>query len=92
MPKKLSGWMPEGQEVFHWPEFQALAKRLGIPLDLPTTSLTIVLEHEKLVQITHITYGEDLQEVPKTDNRPAVDTTTFHNEYFRTKQPPAESK
>ncbi len=47
--------VPTGYEVYRWPEFVALAKRLGIPLGLPTTSLTITLmvDQEAPVEVAH---------------------------------------
>lgn len=40
-------------EVFGWPEFRALALRLGIQHRLPTTSLTIDLDVGGSVRVTH---------------------------------------
>lgn len=39
-------------EVFRWPEFQAFARRLGIPIDLRTTSITIRMgNYDELVEV-----------------------------------------
>ncbi len=37
---------PVGEDVFHWPEFQALVKRLGVP-DAPISSIAISLSGVK---------------------------------------------
>lgn len=44
-----------GYEVYHWPEFIALAKRLGIPIELMTVDLSITLTVDKVtVQHSYI--------------------------------------
>lgn len=50
---------PTGYDVFHWPEFQALAKRLMIDVDAPVTKITIKIPVEGLVSITSKTRGLD---------------------------------
>ncbi len=51
----------EGWDVFQWPEFKALAQRLGIPLDLKTTKLTLTLECEKVVTCEHTYQAVDVR-------------------------------
>lgn len=46
-----------GYEVYHWPEFQALAKKLGIFYDLRTVSMTITLPVEGNVEIVQSYLG-----------------------------------
>ncbi len=48
-----------GEEVYHWPEFVAFAKRLGIEWELPTTTLTITLPLGDLVRIAHDYQGRE---------------------------------
>ncbi len=43
---------PLGRDVFHWPEFQALAKRLMIDMTVPITEVTIKLPCEGLAVVT----------------------------------------
>ena len=50
---------PDGYTVFHWPEFQALAKRLMINIDNPVTRVMIDVDTDKLVNITTETHGQD---------------------------------
>lgn len=88
---------PNSWDVYRWPEFQAFARRLGIPLDETfTRSLTIRMEspdHE--VQITHGYPGVDKKESAdapevvweKDPTEPVIDTTTFRNEGWRTGTP-----
>lgn len=42
----------EGYEVYHWPEFIAFAKRLGVPWELPTIDLNIFIPVDGFVKIT----------------------------------------
>ncbi len=44
--------IPCGRDVFHWPEFQALAKRLMIDVTMPITEVTIVLPCEESAMVT----------------------------------------
>ncbi len=48
-----------GREVFFWPEFQALAKRLGVDVDLPIKEIGIHLIHDGDVTIKLEYLGED---------------------------------
>lgn len=54
---------PTGLDVFHWPEFQALAKRLGIDVTdrVPTTSVTIEVPTKGIVRILHEYNGKDTE-------------------------------
>ena len=54
MSKQMSG-----QEVAAWPEFISFAERLGIDLDLPTSSITIRLALDEVVKIRQIYLGVD---------------------------------
>jgi hypothetical protein len=49
----------EGHDVFHWPEFQALAKRLMIDLEAPITCVTIRVACDEFVGITTESKGLD---------------------------------
>jgi len=49
------------KEVWGWPEFKALCQRLGIP-ELPDRELTIHLDFEGIVYITHEYLGQDRKE------------------------------
>lgn len=71
-----------GREVYQWPEFKALCARLGIPLELRTTHMAIEITHDDVVRVRHEYQGQQVPDVPQV-----VDTTTLHNERFRTKQP-----
>ncbi len=53
--------IPQSIAVFHWPEFQALARRLGINTTASTTRLLICLdiEQDKPVRIDHNYIGHD---------------------------------
>ena len=46
------------RDVYHSAEFKAFCKALNIPLELPTTKLTIVLDMDKPLQIIHEYYSE----------------------------------
>lgn len=51
-----------GQDVFHWPEFRALAERLGIPLETLTTEITIHIPFDGLATVWHTYRGGDTKE------------------------------
>lgn len=46
-----------GHQVFHWPEFQALAKRLGVDMNRKTKRLVIVLDIDEMATIDHTYVG-----------------------------------
>lgn len=48
-----------GREVYHWPEFQAFANRLGIPLELFTVDLFIELPCDDYVKVFHVYHSVD---------------------------------
>lgn len=48
-------------EVYHWPEFIALMDRLGITYAAQTTKLTIILDVDDVVRVTHDYIGSDLK-------------------------------
>lgn len=76
--------VPEGNDVYHWPEFKAFAARLGIAWDMATTDLVIEMSLEKCVRITHTYRG--------TDTSDWEETTTMHNKEYRTfRVPPKPS-
>ena len=58
-PRSHKYEMPDGTEVFRWPEFQALAKRLSIDLEAPIRDVTINIPMEGLVIVTIETIGLD---------------------------------
>lgn len=45
--------MYDGYNVYHWPEFQALIKRLGVAEPFLTRGLTIRVAEGEVVEITH---------------------------------------
>jgi uncharacterized protein (DUF302 family) len=45
--------MIQGYELYHWPEFQAFAKRLGIPLELGTIDIAIFIPCDGRVKVIH---------------------------------------
>lgn len=47
------------RDVMRWPEFRALAERLGIPLDARTTRLVLRLVVGDVVEIEHEFHGVD---------------------------------
>ena len=49
-----------GYDLWRWPEWQALATRLGIDLGAPTTRLTISIPCDDSVKIVHEFNGLDL--------------------------------
>lgn len=51
--------MVEGLTLWRWPEFIALAKRLGIPLDNLTTDVTICIPSRGMVTVEHTYFPED---------------------------------
>lgn len=73
---------PEQDRVYHWPEFQAFAKRLGILWHLGTTTLIIKFAPFKAVEVTHSYLAADQGEQPPD----SYDTTTDHNQTFRTRE------
>ena len=48
-----------GYEVFHWPETQALLKRLGFPIDLPIRDVDIHIPFEGVASYTANLLGVD---------------------------------
>lgn len=58
-PRQHHFEIPTGYDVFRWPEFQALAKRLMIDLEAPTKCITIRVHCDEIMQITHETQGLD---------------------------------
>ena len=50
----------DGYDFWRWPEWQALAKRLGIDLGAPTTALTFHVKCNDLVRVVHEFTGMDL--------------------------------
>ena len=48
-----------GWDVFWWPEFIALAKRLHLDLGKPTTAVTIRVDVNDVVRITQEYNGQD---------------------------------
>jgi len=52
-----------GREIFHWPEFQALAKRLNIDTSLPIQNLSIKLPAHNIAVIKLRYSGEDAQKI-----------------------------
>ncbi len=58
-PRATSYKIPNGYDVFHWPEFQALAKRLMIDLGPPITRVVIDVGLEDVVNVRTESYGLD---------------------------------
>ena len=75
----------DGYDVFHWPEFINLAKRLGVALDRPIRRLVLDIEIEKTPRIYQEQLGADAKVV--ADECVSADTTTIHNDVWRTKRP-----
>ena len=48
-----------GRNVFEWPEYLALAKRLGIDLELPTKKVTICIAIDDRVTVHQEYLGRD---------------------------------
>lgn len=72
----------DSHEFYHWPEFKALAKRMGLAWDFPTTDLVIKVPLHGIVEIVH--------GYRATEGEPdAVETTTAHNERWKTFKPVA---
>lgn len=61
--------LPLSQEVYHWPEFKAFAKRLGIAGDLPTTNIVIAMLMNEPVKVYHTYRGYDMQDQSCIDRR-----------------------
>lgn len=74
----IEGEPIQGYDVYQWPEFIALADRLGIPLELRTVSISIMLTEDR-VRIR--------QEYNCVDRAPFIDTTTLLNNKYRTSKP-----
>lgn len=75
----------DGYEVFHWPEFRAFARRLGIVWDLHTREITFTLREGEAVVIKQDYLGMEAR-------NPNPDTTTLHNQQLRTSLPPREEQ
>ena len=56
---------PEGIDVFHWPEFKALAKRLMINLEEPITCISIILPCDAIAKV--IVEKQGLDETQKLE-------------------------
>lgn len=50
---------PHGRDVYHWPEFRALAERLGLAWDLATHGVRITLSADETVLIEQSYRGGD---------------------------------
>jgi hypothetical protein len=69
--------------MFRWPEFVALANRLGIDLDQRITALKIEFTGpDTLVNIT-VTH-QALDTTQLADPPAAIETTNVHNEQYKT--------
>lgn len=80
--------IPTGWDVWRWPEFQAFARRLGIPLDRPTVDLNIYLPLEEAVTITEEYRGDQLFNARRRKGTQSqVETTSVQNEQFKTFRP-----
>lgn len=73
-----------GFQVFRWPEFQALAKRLGIDLDRRIVSISINLNKDEVVTATIVEQCAEQIDLPVPT---AVETTSLHNEVMHTHMP-----
>jgi len=71
-----------GHEVYRWPEFVAFAKRLGFMYDHLTVDVVITIPADGCVDIQHHYRGVDHPAGPSE-----ADTTTLHNETWRTHEP-----
>lgn len=49
----------DSEDLLQWPEFIALAKRLGIPLDVQTIKLVLTVSPGSLVIVNHEYQGKD---------------------------------
>lgn len=84
---RLGPHCDDSYNVYHWPEFQAFAKRLGILWDLRTIDLTIKLIHRQRVVVEQTYAACDNSDV---ETHPPINTTTAHNQEFETYTPLAE--
>lgn len=50
----------DGHAVYHWPEFQAFAQRLGLMWNLRTIDVSIHIREGELVTIEHRYAGSDV--------------------------------
>jgi hypothetical protein len=55
------GVVVSSYEVYHWPEFTALCKRLNILVDLATRDLTISLPLDGVVEVTQTYHGREVR-------------------------------
>lgn len=67
------------RDVYHSDEFKAFCERFGIAWGLPTTKLTIVLDNEEVMRVTQEYNATNVTNKPRV-----IDTTTIHNEAYRT--------
>lgn len=54
--------IPESMEVFQWPEFKALAKRMKLDMSRPTRHLVINMHIDDVVKVTHEYLAEDAEQ------------------------------
>ena len=54
-----------GYEVWAWPELQAFLDRLGVPIELPITRISISIPLEESVRVIVHTLGTDHQQEGK---------------------------
>ena len=73
--------MVSSHEFYRWPEFQALAERLGIPLDLRTLGLSILIGPDANDPVRVEQFYQAV------DYRKEIDTTSLVNERWVTKEP-----
>lgn len=78
----------DGYSAYQWPEFIALAQRLGVPLDKPIQELTLVFRRGEAVGIWLAQRGSDTL---AADEPTVYDTTNVHNKKVVTKAPVGNS-
>lgn len=79
LPRKHAPGAYDGWEVFRWPEYQALRKRLGVPDHPKEKGCTIRVFEGEAVVVNLEFFGEN--------HGAATDTTNLNNEQFRTAEP-----
>lgn len=58
--KRLIHPVADGYEVFHWPETQALLKKLGVNLEDPIISIAVEIPIDGGVRVIQEFYGLDI--------------------------------
>lgn len=77
-----------GYEIFRWPEFQALLRRMGVDdITDNTKNMSIIINVPGPDDLVDVTLNHKI-----VDKKGAIDTTNMHNDQWRTYIPSHSSQ